>query len=309
MDSRAPFCPEMGRYNMTVKAVRMAALCVGAALPMGWFVMHRLVAGSVPSLAWDAQLFTFLYLMIAGAALGVGLLFLYQRINRLLAKRTHDMQEQIPVDPVTGLKRATPFLETADRMLSFAQRTRRPVSVARVRVGRFAAFEQEHGIDFVRALLHLLGEQLCAKRRREDLAARVGEDEFALLLVGAGGRAAQGLLQALTERMRREALVINGKLAYVKLTIGIAQVIPGESAETALERAGVALTHAADRRIAVHADALGLDDESAEVLDEIEKLLDDGNTAAQKTGSPPDAGAVDDISKEIDAALRRIVPD
>src|SRR5436305_5351836 len=86
------------------------------------------------------------------------------------------------LDPLTGLLNRRSFQEHFDIEVERSRRTERPVSVLVGDIDSFKAFNDELGSDRGDEALEALAGDLCKWKRRIDLAARIGGEEFALLL-------------------------------------------------------------------------------------------------------------------------------
>jgi diguanylate cyclase (GGDEF)-like protein len=81
---------------------------------------------------------------------------------------------------------------------------------------------------------------LQASKREEDMAARWGGDEFAVLMRGADETAAKQQANRILERLREERPLLAGSPRPVSVTIGVATSHNG-SADTLFQRADLAL--------------------------------------------------------------------
>ena len=177
-------------------------------------------------------------------------------------RRLHDIQCQLEkandellclsrTDPLTGLGNRRRLEEDLDRVHARAERTARPFGVALFDVDHFKLYNDHYGHlagdACLREVATLLRE--CASRP-SDLVARLGGEEFALLLPHqAGGQAwqvAQRCLQAIeTARIAHAASPV---AAHVTASIGAAEWSDGmQDAEALLKAADEAL-YAAKRQ-------------------------------------------------------------
>ena len=114
--------------------------------------------------------------LVIGSALVVHLLS--QRIGRLVA----ELQLAARTDGLTGLPNRRAFEEHFERQVARANRTRRPFALLLADVDHFKEVNDRFGHVAGDAALSELGRLLPAELRRDDVPARVGGDEFAVLL-------------------------------------------------------------------------------------------------------------------------------
>jgi diguanylate cyclase (GGDEF)-like protein len=120
---------------------------------------------------------------------------LKDRLDRLVARFADAARE----DPVTGLRNRRGFDEAFDLEVERAQRTGRSVSLVLGDLDHFKRINDELGHPRGDEVLRRAGEILRATNRRIDVAARVGGEEFAVLLPDSDERGAH----VAAERMRR----------------------------------------------------------------------------------------------------------
>jgi diguanylate cyclase (GGDEF)-like protein len=139
-------------------------------------------------------------------------------------------------DPLTGLLNRRGFEEAFDLELERARRTGTALSLVVGDVDRFAHLNEQHGRAAGDELLRRLGRTLLAAKRSFDSAARVGGEEFAVLLPDSDENGAY----VLAERVRTELERDEGPNATV--SFGIA-TFPQHGGSIA------ALLHAADQAL------------------------------------------------------------
>ncbi|MCO7222504.1 diguanylate cyclase [Klenkia sp. PcliD-1-E] len=123
-----------------------------------------------------------------------------------------------------------------------------PVSVALIDVDHFKAVNDTRGHDGGDRVLQAIAGILDRTVRADDLAARLGGDELALLLPGTGPVQAQ----LVAERVRREVeLFAAGGVGQVTVSIGVAVGAAGSRPEQLLRAADTRLYEAKRRRNAV----------------------------------------------------------
>jgi diguanylate cyclase (GGDEF)-like protein/putative nucleotidyltransferase with HDIG domain len=137
-----------------------------------------------------------LYLPSACALALAGLAVLQRGRIRALRTRISDAARS---DPLTGLLNRRSFDELLELEVERARRTGRPLSVLFGDLDNFARVNAEQGHEAADAALELVARDLGKWKRRIDRAARIGGDEFALLLPETDEHGAH----ILAERLRR----------------------------------------------------------------------------------------------------------
>ena len=98
--------------------------------------------------------------------------------NQLLAELDHLAH----TDPLTGLANRRAWQSELDRGLARARRTGKPVSIALVDIDSFKAINDAHGHPGGDSLLIKIAQSWAEMLRPDDVLARVGGDEFAVLV-------------------------------------------------------------------------------------------------------------------------------
>jgi diguanylate cyclase (GGDEF)-like protein/putative nucleotidyltransferase with HDIG domain len=179
------------------------------------------------------------------------------RIRRL-KNRIEDANR---TDPLTGLLNRRAFEERLELELERAVRSDRPVSVIFGDIDGFRTVNEHHGHAAGDTVLQAVGVNMLKWKRRIDVAARVGGEEFALLLPETDERGAF----IVAERLRRATHRSFAESPFgVTFTFGIATA-PGHATEP------VDLLRAADRAMAAGKDLGG--DHSVIYSDEVARKL------------------------------------
>ena len=93
-----------------------------------------------------------------------------------------DLKKLAETDELTGLKNRRKFLETADKALARLKRENIPASIFIVDLDRFKTINDTHGHAVGDQALCHAANQFKRATRRGDLIARIGGEEFAVLL-------------------------------------------------------------------------------------------------------------------------------
>lgn len=138
-------------------------------------------------------------------------------------------------DPLTGLANRRALQEHAERELARMARTGAPLTVAYLDIDRFKLVNDVRGHTAGDAVLLAVGRTLRDEGRGADVVARVGGDEFAVLLPDTGDETAR----IVTARLRAalEALAADSGWP-VGFSVGaVTCAAPGRSTHELLERA------------------------------------------------------------------------
>ena len=135
-------------------------------------------------------------------------------------------------DSLTGLPNRSLFADRLEQALRHADRRGEALTVAIMDVDRFRDTNNRYGHLAGDAVLQAIAQRTLACVRGSDTVARIGGDEFALVLVDAGGPAAAPVLEKIVVA-NAEPVELDGRALPVSVSIG-ACGFPGEAA-SALE--------------------------------------------------------------------------
>ena len=147
-------------------------------------------------------------------------------------------------DGLTGLPNRRAFDEELAREVPRATRAGAPLAVVVLDVDRFKAVNDLHGHAAGDAVLREVAARARAGVRAGDLAARIGGEEFALLLPGADLAGAHELAERLRAAIATAPFEAEGKTLEVTASLGCAALAAGEPPEALLARADARLYEA-----------------------------------------------------------------
>lgn len=137
----------------------------------------------------------------------------------------HRIRLESHTDDLTGALNRRGFVVKAGMEFRRAERYDRPLTLALLDLDKFKEVNDEAGHAAGDDVLKSVSAQWMSLSRPTDLVGRLGGDEFAMLMPETDGEAARAMMR----RMRAHA--------RHPWSWGIAQVVPGESVESALDRA------------------------------------------------------------------------
>ncbi len=157
-----------------------------------------------------------------------GRMLIYANVTDLV-RNAEQLEKLATTDGMTGLHNRRHFMKLAEAEWGRFQRHGRPLSLLMLDVDYFKSINDRFG--------HYVGDQVVAQiaalcregRRVSDVVARIGGEEFALLLPETTAQAAY----AVAERLRRDVevspLLSNSNGLAVTVSIGVAEAGPGMS--------------------------------------------------------------------------------
>ncbi len=130
-------------------------------------------------------------------------------------------------DPLTGLANHRGFHERLSDELERARHTGLPLALVSIDLDDFRLINDSHGYPYGDDILRLVGAELRSSIRSTDIAARVGGEEFKLILPDAGDARAQ----AIARRARSGVASISISGAKLSCSAGIA-IYPADAGDS-----------------------------------------------------------------------------
>jgi len=188
----------------------------------------------------------------------------------LLRQRYEKTLEESRRDPLTGLANRRAFDERLAEAIREAEESGRPLSLLVGDIDHFKGINDAYGHHTGDQIIKLIGKTLRAAVRADDMAARLGGEEYAVILPGAElDRAAEVAerVRDTVDRFRRLATASDGSQRKVTLSLGVAEAAPGDDATSLYVRADGCLYAAkrAGRNRVVTEAALRADPDAADV--------------------------------------------
>jgi diguanylate cyclase (GGDEF)-like protein len=151
------------------------------------------------------------------------------------------IHEQAITDAMTGLNNRRGWVEIGQPLVANANRQNDAMALLMFDIDYFKKINDTHGHDAGDRALQALGVLMLANRRKNDVAARVGGEEFCLLLPGC---ILDSAIQ-IDQRLREQLLPMATCLGFqVDFSSGLAMRQPGETLERMMMRADTALYRA-----------------------------------------------------------------
>jgi diguanylate cyclase (GGDEF)-like protein len=180
----------------------------------------------------------------------------------IIDSQVRHLESLAETDPLTGLSNRRSFNEVLHRALLTSRRYRRPLCLLVLDVDHFKRYNDRYGHAEGDFALQTVAQCLQGQARRPgDFCARVGGEEFAVILEDTDLEGAMHWMRTTQERLRSLALPHpdNSAAPYLTVSAGVALADDQDDATTLYKRADTALYGAktAGRNLVVAADPAG----------------------------------------------------
>jgi len=151
-----------------------------------------------------------------------------------------ELQALAATDALTGLPNRRSFMTRLEEDYARLRRfDTQQVAVLMLDLDYFKRINDTYGHAAGDEVLRQVATLIREEPRRVDLCARLGGEEFAIILAGASPEAAREFAERLRRKIAAAAIVFEGKAIAVTVSIGVAAMMPSdESAYVSLLRAG-----------------------------------------------------------------------
>jgi diguanylate cyclase (GGDEF)-like protein len=155
------------------------------------------------------------------------------------------LKHQATTDFLTGLANRRRLSEQVPAMQSQAERAGEPISIVLFDLDNFKLINDDYGHDVGDNVLMIVGEIVKDSLRPYDLAARIGGEEFCIVLPRTSGEDALTIAERLRAAFEASYLDPLPK-GRITCSFGVVQAGPGERLQQLLRRADTALYRAKD---------------------------------------------------------------
>ena len=172
LDSRLPLAvADTQVYSEPLQSLAKMRSWLGAPLIYQGHVIAFLSVGAVEPQRYSPDDASYLAIFASQAALALENARLFSEIRSLAV-----------LDTRTGLANRNHFVEMAETELRRARRYQRPITVIRLDIDQFRDVREEHGYLVGNQVLQAVAKFIMDNLRKYDLAGRLSEDRFAILL-------------------------------------------------------------------------------------------------------------------------------
>lgn len=140
-----------------------------------------------------------------------------------------ELEKQANTDPLTGLLNRRAFFKFADKYFSESRRYGRHLSLIMIDIDFFKSVNDIHGHPVGDIIIQFISAQASKHLRKEDLFARVGGEEFAILLPNTDRESAQVVAEKIRNHIDAEVVEgeWNGKIEP-KISLGVSTYIKSD---------------------------------------------------------------------------------
>ena len=162
-----------------------------------------------------------------------------------LGRQLEEAKQESTTDPLTGVGNRKRFDLMAQRAIQIFALGRAPVSLMMVDLNKLKFINDSYGHTAGdAAITGVAGALWSVFMRQSDVVSRYGGDEFAVILNNCDAHAAETLAQRLVEQVRSLPRVHDAMEFALGVSVGVAQLLPGEELPAWLERADGAMYQA-----------------------------------------------------------------
>ncbi len=159
--------------------------------------------------------------------------------NNALEKANAKITKLSRIDSLTGIANRRYFMEYFQKVHAHAARQNVPLSLVMADLDYFKKINDQFGHHTGDIVLKEFADLLQNKSRQEDLPARIGGEEFAVLLVHTG--ADRALTHAERLRSKLESMEVSNHNIKITACFGVANLKDGEEIAEVMKRADKAL--------------------------------------------------------------------
>jgi len=140
-----------------------------------------------------------------------------------LVRHADELERLATTDGMTDLYNRRHFLTLAGAEWSRFQRYHRPLTLLLIDLDRLKTINDRFGHAAGDAAMITMAETFRSNRRESDVVARIGGDEFAMLLPETDGAQAQIVAERLRQQLKQRPFTADGVAVSITVSIGLAE--------------------------------------------------------------------------------------
>ena len=162
----------------------------------------------------------------------------------MMRDMTIEMIARSETDPLSGLRNRRGFEVHGEQMIADAIHGHQPLTLVTVDIDRFKTINDRFGHPVGDKVIIAVAELLSSATGEGDLVARLGGEEFALVLAGQEIEQAARSAELMRQRVQTELSQAVGNAQVVSASFGLAQLSPDEALSSLARRSDLALYEA-----------------------------------------------------------------
>lgn len=155
--------------------------------------------------------------------------------------RIATLEQLADTDTLTPLPNRRAFMRRLEAVVQYAARHDTPAAVLYIDLDGLKRINDDHGHHAGDVVLLHLARLLTDSLRATDMVARIGGDEFGLILDHLNEADAAAKAKALSDYVSAQQVEVGAATIAIRVTIGLAMVRAGESVAGLIERADAAM--------------------------------------------------------------------
>lgn len=161
--------------------------------------------------------------------------------SEALQSQLHESKIQLLRDPLTGIANRLAYDERVIAEYSRWKRTNAPLCLAIWDIDHFKRFNDKYGHAVGDRVLKIFADIIHSRIRQTDMFARIGGEEFVLIMPDTSLNKAMGLNNILRETLEKYNFHYDGNKCEITSSVGIAEFRRGDDADKVLDNADQAL--------------------------------------------------------------------
>ena len=149
--------------------------------------------------------------------------------SEFLSRSVSSIRSTAVTDPLTGLQNRIGLIHESDRAIAICRRLDQPLSMVHIDLDGFKEVNDREGHSRGDNLLRQCADNWTGVIRQGDILARIGGDEFLLVLPGSNSDDARRLMGVLKD------------VSPIGWSYGVAELAPGEELQACVDRADAEL--------------------------------------------------------------------
>jgi diguanylate cyclase (GGDEF)-like protein len=152
-----------------------------------------------------------------------------------------EMERLVDVDCVAPIPNRRAFMRRLTWAINMHERYGHPSAILYFDINDFKGINDNHGHAAGDLAIRHISQLLSNAMRESDFLARIGGDEFAIIMYYATDEAAKKRAEIITDKLKATPFVFSGKHVHVTASYGVYAVRSGDDAESCLASADMSM--------------------------------------------------------------------